>query len=119
MLDKIEKHGVLRLSTTKNRLGLPFTITLKLEPQSGGFIVTEDPAQERAEEQLELVRAVIDETPGLCQDEIVGKLRGRVPMKKVRETLDRGKGILWHVQKGPNNRMNFHPGADETLEFEL
>ena len=119
MLDKVEKHGVLRLSTTKNRLGMPFKITLKLEPQSGGFVVTEDPAQERAEQELELVRAVVEETPGLCQDEIVGRLKGRIPMKRVRETLGRGKGIWWHVQNGPNNRMNFHPGAGETLEFEL
>ena len=98
---------------------MPFKLSIKLEPESRGFIVTEDPAQERAEQELELVRAVVEETPGLCQDEIVGKLKGKVPMRKVRETLGRGKGILWHVRNGPNNRMNFHPGADETLEFEL
>jgi hypothetical protein len=119
MLDKVDKHGTLRLTSTKNRLGVPFTITMRLDPQSGGFVVTEDPAKERAEQELELVRAVIEETPGLCQEEIVAKLKGKVPMRRVRENLSRGKGLLWHVRAGLNNRMNFHPGAGETLEFEL
>jgi hypothetical protein len=119
MLDKDKKDGLLRLSTTKNRLGEPFEITMRLEPQSGGFAVTEDPDRERARQELNLVRGVIEQTPGLCQDEVVKKLRDRVPMGRVRQALTDGNGTLWHVRPGPHNRMDYFAGPAEMVDVEL
>jgi hypothetical protein len=119
MLHKDEKRGLLTLSTTKNRLGLPVKITLKLDLQSGGFIVTEDPAQELATQQIESVRSVIEQRPGLCQDEVIRKLKGSVPSRRVREILLKNRGRIWHCRTGPNNRMDFYPGPAEFVEIEI
>ena len=95
------EHGLILLKCDKNRFGeAHYTITIRPDFEEGKFEVTNSPEFDRRNQELEAIRKIIEEQPGLSQNAICDKSG----MKKARvcTLLKENSGTLW-VEEGRGN----------------
>jgi hypothetical protein len=111
---------LLTLKCFKTRFTKEFSLTLRADLEElGDFIVTEAPAVAQETGDLERLREVIKDEPGLAQEEIICK--SGLPTAKARALLKQYVGNEWRAEKGAHNASRYFPISEvgEAVEIEI
>ncbi|MGA8308852.1 MAG: AAA family ATPase [Terriglobales bacterium] len=100
-----EETGLITLACTKNRFGERHSVTIRPDYDEGTFTVTDSPQFAKRAGDLESLRRVIEESPGLTQNAIYKKSG----MKKSRlvALLKAGKDSSWEERQQGNSLLYF------------
>ena len=99
--------GLITWKGNKNRFGLPISVCIKPNFDAGTFEVTDSPQFTRMQDELEKLRQVITEKPGLTQTALHNIVRGRKEtlLRRLNENIDK----LWSVQQGNGTAKHYYP----------
>jgi hypothetical protein len=100
-----DESGLITLACTKNRFGEKHALTIRPDYETGNFEVTDSPQFTKRTTELENLRKIIAENPGLTQN----ALRGKSGMRKGRlsELLRAGESDLWEERKQGYSKLYF------------
>ena len=99
--------GLIALKGSKNRFGLPLAVCIRPDFESGTFEVADSPAFNRVQDELEKLRKIIAEQPGISTSalhKIVGG-RKQTLVRRLNENVDK----LWSTSPGPYKANLYYP----------
>lgn len=115
------ESGLISLTCEKNRFGEShYTITIRPDFDEATFEVSDSPQFVRRNQELEALRKIISEQPGLSQNQIHQK--AGMKRERVFKLLRENTGALWQVHEQGRSRLYFpsvpkdgnHPGNHGT-----
>jgi hypothetical protein len=109
-----EQTGLITLKGNKNRFGEPVQVTIKPNFEEGTFEVTDSPQFTRRQDELEKLKQIISDNPGLSQNEI--HKRAGMMKKRLVRLLKENAGTMWSTTVGPYKATLYHP-IDVVLGF--
>jgi hypothetical protein len=100
------ESGLISVRCDKNRFGeAHYSITIRPDFDEGTFEVTDSPAFMRRNQELETLKKIITDQPGLSQNQIYQK--SRMMRARVFKLLKENTGTLWQVQEQGRSRLYF------------
>jgi hypothetical protein len=99
--------GLITLTGSKNRFGIPLAVCITPDFEGGTFEVADSPAFTRVQEELDKLRKIIAEQPGISQSalhKIVGG-RKQTLVRRLNENVDK----LWSLASGPGVAKHYYP----------
>ena len=99
--------GLITLTGSKNRFGVLLTVCIKPDFEDGTFEVADSPAFTRVQDELDKLRKIITEQPGISQSalhKIVGG-RKQTLVRRLNENVDK----LWSLASGPGVAKHYYP----------
>ena len=105
------ESSLLKIQCFKNRLGQEFSFTVRPDLEhSGQFVLTDAPEVSTQREEIEKLAAVISESPGLPQGEVVR--RSGLPQRRAMFLLKQNSKGLWRIKRAEKkNAVLFHPST--------
>jgi hypothetical protein len=102
-----EESGLITLRGSKNRNGELLMVTIRPDFDEGTFEVTDSPKFTKRAEDLEKLRKIISDRPGISQNAICDE----AGMKKARvgQLLKENVDTLWRTEPGPNRSVKYFP----------
>jgi hypothetical protein len=100
-----QESGLITLKGSKNRNGELLAVTIRPDFDEGTFEVTDSAKFTKRADELEKLKKIITDQPGLSQNSIcdlAGMKKARVG-QLLKENIDR----LWRTRPGPNRSLNY------------
>jgi hypothetical protein len=103
-----QDSGLVTVKCFKNRYSKEVTIVVRPElDDRGDFVVTQAPEIVATQDQVQILRRLIEQSPGLNQATIVAKCG--LPNQRAMNLLRGHEGKEWRAEKGAHNARNYYP----------
>jgi len=102
-----EDTGLIKLACTKNRFGERHSVTIRPNYDAGTFEVADSPQFTKRGADLETLRKIIEENPGVTQNKVV--VFSGMTKPRAGKLLKEGCGIFWDTKPGSNNSLHYYP----------
>jgi hypothetical protein len=102
-----DETGLITLKCVKNRFGERHTITIRADYDEGSFTVTDSPQFTKRADEIEKLRKLIEENPGLTQNAL-SKKSGMMKNRLVK-LLKENPAQLWREEKDGQAFRYFPP----------
>lgn len=102
-----DESGLITLRCVKNRFGERSIVTIRPDFDEGTFEVTDSPQFTDRAKEMERLKKIITEQPGISQNAIckfAGGMKARIG-----RLLKEGVEIFWQTQPGPNRSVQYFP----------
>jgi archaellum biogenesis ATPase FlaH len=99
--------STITIECFKNRFAEEFTLTIQPDFTHGQFRVVPDPAKQQDLADVETLKALIQASPGLSQQDLID--RSKLGEGRAREILHAGTGTHWTVMRPNRKTMRYYP----------